>query len=106
VLGVAAAYAIASLAPSLTASVAAAESGPAVFGGGGGGPGGPPGGGGGFGQGAVEPLTSSVDLTAPISPSLILLAIALAVVGGLLAGAVGGLRAARLRPADALRTLG
>ncbi len=104
VLGVAAAYAIASLAPSLTASVAAAESGPAFVGAGG--PGGPPGGGGGFGQGAVEPLTSSVDLTAPISPSLILLAIALAVAGGLLAGAVGGLRAARLRPADALRTLG
>ena len=87
VLGVAAAYAIASLAPSLTASVAAAESGPAVVGAAVG-PGGPPGGGGGFGQGAVEPLTSSVDLTAPISPSLILLAIALAVAGGLLAGAV------------------
>ena len=36
---------------------------------------------------------------------LVVLAISLAILGGLLAGAVGGLRAARLRPADALRTL-
>ena len=36
---------------------------------------------------------------------LVLLAIGLAVAGGVVAGAVGGLRAARLRPAAALRTV-
>jgi ABC-type antimicrobial peptide transport system permease subunit len=101
-LGIAAAYAIASLAPPLHATVSAAEtSGPQFAG-----PGGGPPGGGAFGQGAIEPLTSTVDLTAPVSLALVGLAIALALLGGLLAGAVGGLRAARLRPADALRTLG
>jgi ABC-type antimicrobial peptide transport system permease subunit len=35
----------------------------------------------------------------------VLLAIGLAMVGGLLAGAAGGLRAARLRPAEALRSI-
>jgi uncharacterized integral membrane protein len=37
---------------------------------------------------------------------MILLAIGLAVLGGLLAGAVGGMRTARLSPAEALRNLG
>ncbi len=97
-LGIAAAYAIASVAPPLHATVSAAQTqGPQFVGPGGGGP---------FGQGAIEPLTSSVDLTAPVSLSLLALAVVLALAGGLLAGAVGGLRAARLRPADALRTLG
>jgi len=36
---------------------------------------------------------------------LLLLAIVLALLGGLVAGAAGGLRAARLRPADALRSI-
>jgi len=67
------------------------------------------GGGGGFGpfgQGAVVSSGSTtLKLTAPISISLILLAVALAVAGGLVSGAVGGLRAARLRPADSLRHL-
>jgi ABC-type antimicrobial peptide transport system permease subunit len=44
-----------------------------------------------------------VALTAPVGVQLVLLAIGLALAGGLIAGAVGGLRAARLRPADALR---
>jgi ABC-type antimicrobial peptide transport system permease subunit len=34
---------------------------------------------------------------------LIVLAVALALLGGLISGAVGALRASRLRPADALR---
>ncbi len=42
-------------------------------------------------------------LTAPVDAGLIVLAISLALLGGLLAGAAGGLRAARLRPAVALR---
>ncbi len=49
--------------------------------------------------------TVTVDLTAPVSVQLVLMAIALAVAGGLVAGALGGWRASRLRPADALRRL-
>ena len=57
-----------------------------------------------FGQGNVTAGSTDVVLGAPVNPGLLLLAIALAIVGGLLAGAAGGLRAARLRPADALRS--
>jgi putative ABC transport system permease protein len=39
-----------------------------------------------------------------VDPGLLVLAIGLAIVGGLVAGAAGGLRAARLRPAEALRS--
>ena len=49
--------------------------------------------------------TVTVRLAAPISLNLILLAVGLALTGGLLAGALGGWRASRLRPADALRRL-
>ncbi len=60
-----------------------------------------------FGMGAVtRPLAESVRLQASASPSIAGLAILLAVVGGLLAGGGGALRAARLRPAEALRDLG
>jgi putative ABC transport system permease protein len=59
-----------------------------------------------FGQGAVNSGGSTtLKLTAPISIGLLALAIALAVAGGLISGAIGGLRAARLRPADSLRNL-
>jgi ABC-type antimicrobial peptide transport system permease subunit len=59
-----------------------------------------------FGQGTVTTAGSTaVQLNAPLSIGLIVLAVALAVAGGLVAGAVGGLRAARLRPADALRNI-
>ncbi|MEU9332287.1 ABC transporter permease [Streptomyces sp. NPDC048290] len=47
--------------------------------------------------------TLDVALTAPVSVTTILLAVGLAVTGGLIAGAFGGWRASRLRPADALR---
>jgi putative ABC transport system permease protein len=60
--------------------------------------------GGPFGQGNVTAGSTDVVLGAPVDPGLLLLAIALAIVGGLLAGAAGGLRAARLRPAEALRS--
>ncbi len=46
--------------------------------------------------------TVSVSLTAPVTLSVIGLAVLLAVAGGLLAGSFGGWRAARLRPAAAL----
>lgn len=71
--------------------------------------GGPPGGGGGFGLGqAADTVTSGsslVKITTSPDARLIIAAITLAVLGGLVAGAVGGLRAARLRPAAALRTV-
>jgi putative ABC transport system permease protein len=57
-----------------------------------------------FGQGAVSAGSTEVALGAPIDAGLLLLAVGLAIVGGLLAGAAGGLRAARLRPAEALRS--
>jgi putative ABC transport system permease protein len=46
--------------------------------------------------------TVSVTLTAPVSAGLILVAVVLAIGGGLIAGMLGGWRAARMRPADAL----
>jgi putative ABC transport system permease protein len=91
VIGIGGAALISAVSPSLTASVAQAA----------------PAGGGpfaqAFGQGAVTSGSQSVALNAPIDPGLLVLAVALALAGGLIAGAVGGLRAARLRPADALR---
>ena len=58
-----------------------------------------------FGQGAVASGTTDVSLGAPVSVSLLALAIGLALLGGLVAGSVGALRASRLRPADAHRHL-
>ncbi|MBM2824093.1 MAG: rane protein, partial [Thermoleophilia bacterium] len=90
VLGIGGAYLLAAFAPSLEATVSAgAAEGPRFIG---------P-----FGQGAVEQAATEVSLDAPVSVTLILGAVALALLGGLIAGAVGSLRAARLRPADALR---
>jgi ABC-type antimicrobial peptide transport system permease subunit len=57
-----------------------------------------------FGQGNVASGSTDVTLGAPVDPGLMVLAVALAIVGGLLAGAAGGWRAARLRPAEALRS--
>ena len=60
-----------------------------------------------FGLGAVtaRTVTDQVSLTAPIAGEVLLFGFLLAVVGGLLAGTAGAFRAARLRPADALRTI-
>lgn len=96
--------------PTLTASAARRTAFPGGFGGSGGpggGTGGPAGGGfggGGFGQRAAA-ATSDVVLHAPVTVTIILIAVGLAVLGGLLAGAIGGWRAARLRPAEALRSV-
>jgi putative ABC transport system permease protein len=92
-IGIAGAAVINAIGPTLEATVADQE-------GGGSGPFA------GFGQGAVTSGSAKVALEAPIDFGLILLAISLALLGGLIAGAVGGLRAARLRPADALRHIG
>lgn len=61
---------------------------------------------GGFG-GARQAAASSIDvaLNAPVTVWIIVIAVGLAVVGGLLAGAIGGWRASRLRPAEALRSV-
>lgn len=93
-LGVAGALLIEAASPTLEATfAAAAQQGPRFIG---------PGG---FGQGEVASASTTVDVGAPVSLALGLAAVGLAVVGGLIAGTVGGFRAARLRPADALRSV-
>ena len=91
VLGIGGALLVDALAPTLEATVAA------------GAPDGGPRFAGPFGQGAIDASSTDVALDAPVSVALILGAVGLALLGGLVAGAVGSLRAARLRPADALR---
>jgi ABC-type antimicrobial peptide transport system permease subunit len=76
-------------------------------GGGGFGGGGLGGGGGGFGGGfrrlaADAGNAVTVHLNAQVTIAAVVLAVALALAGGLIAGGFGGWRAARLRPADAL----
>ncbi|MDX2849849.1 ABC transporter permease [Streptomyces sp. PA03-3a] len=92
-LGLGCAYLITAISPTLEATV-----------GGGGGPGGP---GGGFGPGGPARRAASealhISLQAPVEVDTIVLAVVLAVAGGLVAGTFGGWRASRLRPADALR---
>jgi putative ABC transport system permease protein len=61
---------------------------------------------GGFGGGGASAAsTTDVVLHAPVTVEVILLAIGLAILGGLIAGALGGWRASRLRPAEALRSV-
>jgi len=65
-----------------------------------------PGGGtpGGFGR--MGAAVSDVVLHAPVTLWIVVAALGLSVVGGLLAGALGAWRAARLSPVEALRTVG
>ena len=99
----------------LTASLASNTTGSATPGGarqfGGGGGGGFPtsgtGGGnnpfrGAFSNAARTAGTVTEHLHAPVTIAVIIVAVGLAILGGLIAGAFGGWRAARLRPADAL----
>ncbi|MFF9260313.1 ABC transporter permease [Streptomyces longwoodensis] len=95
-LGLAGAYAVTAVSPTLQAQLGGGS-------GGNGGPGGGPGGGfAGPGRQAAA-KTLDVALTAPVSVTTVAVAVGLAVAGGLIAGAFGGWRASRLRPADALR---
>ncbi|MHB9862292.1 ABC transporter permease [Streptomyces sp. YIM S03343] len=94
-LGLAAAYTVTMISPTLTAQLGSSSSS-------GGGMGGP--GGGGPGQQSTA-NTLDIALTAPVSATTIALAVGLAVTGGLIAGAMGGWRASRMRPADALRSV-
>ena len=57
----------------------------------------------GLGAATARTATSSVSLDAPIGVGILAIGFGLAVLGGLIAGTAGALRAARLRPADALR---
>ena len=59
-----------------------------------------------FGQTTTVVRTTSVSLTAALHPSTLLLGVLFALVGGVLAGLIGGWRAARLSPVVALRDLG
>jgi ABC-type antimicrobial peptide transport system permease subunit len=56
-------------------------------------------------QEAARTTTEAVSLSAPVGVAILFVGFLLAVFGGLLAGAAGAARAARLRPADALRTV-
>jgi putative ABC transport system permease protein len=88
-LGVGVAWTITQVAPSLSASVSGGIS---PF------PGGP---------GGADPLADvvSVAIHAPVSGRLVVLAVGLSILGGAIAGLAGGWRAARLRPAEAMRQL-
>ncbi len=93
--------------PTLSGSAAPTVGGPGGgFPGGGMQGGGMPGGGApaGFGEQATTAATEVV-LQAPVTATIILVAVGLAVLGGLLAGVIGGWRASRLRPAEALRSV-
>ncbi|WP_460776401.1 ABC transporter permease [Microbacterium sp. GXF7504] len=84
-----------------TISSGAATGGPAGPGGDGAGmPGGMPG-----MPGQTASAASDIVLSAPLSATVVVAALVLAVAGGLVAGAVGGWRAARLSPAEALRSV-
>jgi ABC-type antimicrobial peptide transport system permease subunit len=100
-LGLGGAMLVSKLAPTLTASTglangSAAPSANTPAGAG-------PGGSSGTGRLASDAAhTVAVHLSAPVTASVIILAVGLAIVGGLTAGLFGGWRAARLRPAAAL----
>ncbi len=59
----------------------------------------------GLGAETARTATSSISLNAPVGVTILAIGFGLALLGGLVAGMVGALRAARLRPADALRTV-
>jgi ABC-type lipoprotein release transport system permease subunit len=104
VLGLAGSTIVTAVAPTLSATLGGGNSGgqnqQAAQGGGG------PGGGGGFRRFAAAAQTVDVHLSAPVTLGVILLAVGLAVAGGLVAGTLGGWRAARMRPSAALRQVG
>jgi putative ABC transport system permease protein len=93
-LGYGAAWLITAIAPSLSANVgtpvssAASQPGTPFLGG--------------HVSGATAPHTVPVHLTAPVPVSVIIVAVVLALVGGLLSGSFGSWRIAQLRPAAAL----
>ena len=106
------AFLVTKIAPTLKATVGATGLGsgaPSAFGSGRGGFGGGPGSAGGATRRsfahtfAPNSHTVTLHLTAPLNLEILGLAVALAIAGGLIAGILGGWRAARLQPAEALR---
>lgn len=91
-IGVGAAFAISAAAPTLHAA-ASQQAGPlsASFG---------------LGRVLSDTASETITLSAPVRPVTVAIAVVLAVLGGLVAGGAGAIRASRLRPADALRELG
>ena len=99
VLGIGGIVAITLIRPTIAASAAGGvQGGPAGM------AGGPTGGGRG---GAMFQASEAADivLSAPLTPWVLIAAVAVAVLGGLVAAAFGGWRAARLSPAEALRSV-
>lgn len=88
VLGLAVAAAIGAGGPTLSATSSTTTSGSDFFG---------------LGTATARTATDDVALTAPVGVVVLLIGFAVAVLGGLAAGALGGWRAARMRPAEALR---
>ena len=88
VLGVIAAALIGAVGPTLTASSTTGSTGDDFFG---------------LGAVSARTVTDQVALTAPVAVGVLALGFVVALLGGLVAGAAGGWRAARMRPADALR---
>jgi ABC-type antimicrobial peptide transport system permease subunit len=86
VLGVAAALLIGAFGPTLTATSTTGAAANTLL-----------------GAAAVRTAHETLSLRAPLSVLIVLLGLLLALAGGLIAGAAGGLRAARLRPAEAMR---
>lgn len=93
ILGVAACLVVTAIAPELTLAGVT----PDTAQGGQGGPGGMPGG--------LGAAAQAIALQAPVSIAIVVGAIGLAALGSVLAGLVGGWRAARLQPAVALRSV-
>jgi ABC-type antimicrobial peptide transport system permease subunit len=87
VLGIALAALIGAVGPTLTAS-SSTGGGSDFFG---------------LGDATARTVTDQVALTAPVALTILLVGLLVAILGGLVAGAAGGWRAARLVPADALR---
>jgi len=96
-LGIAGIVVINIIQPTVAAGTAATQGRP------GGGTGGPTGGG--AGGGMFQQQTADIVLNAPFTPWVVVAAVGLAVLGGLVAGAFGGWRAAGLSPAEALRSV-
>lgn len=98
VLGLAGILLINVLRPTVAAASGGADGGPGGLSGG-------PTGGGGAGPMVQATQAADVVLQAPLTPWVLVAAVGLAVLGGLVAGAFGGWRAARLSPAEALRSV-
>jgi ABC-type antimicrobial peptide transport system permease subunit len=99
VIGLAGILAINLISPTISTAPTAQTFGP-------GGEGGPMGGGGGAFADAMQSAGTDIVLSAPITLWVVVAAVGIAVLGGLVAGAFGGWRAARLSPAEALRSVG